>query len=410
MKIRSEYHKILFSANGRVMEINSRDYNRLYEALGGADNGIRREIRTLKTDIDEQMVRKIKNAAEESMTLLPNPRDSLRFPLHMNFELTSKCPLRCPQCYCSLENGKELDFERAREVLRDGAENGLWEVNLSGGETMLYPRLYNLIEECSKLGVSSNIAISGYGVDKTVLNRLIEAGTNAIFISLNGSTEEINSHTRDGYSYALNALALLCKADFPKTTVNFVAHNTNCDDFPNMVSLCEEYGVSRLVVMAAKPTSKYELNTVPSAEQTARLAENIQKARSRVKVSIGVENCYSPLRAYLGKSFLRGNNNSGIWRGCSAGRYMMSLDVDGNFTPCRHLLFVERFKTIGEYWHHSEVLNKIRNIEDSPGQPCGGCELGRYCLSCLAVNYKIEGKLEKRNKHCPVAEFTRAAG
>jgi pyrroloquinoline quinone biosynthesis protein E len=409
MKIRSEHHKILFSANGRVIEIDAQDYDRLRGALDGADNRIGRMLKTAKFDFDGQTVREIKNAAEESMTLPPSPRDSFRFPLHMNFELTTKCPFRCPQCYCSLENGKELDFERARAVLRDGAENGLWEVNLSGGETMLYPRIYDLIEECAGLGVSSNIALSGHGVDKAILNRLIKAGAGRIFVSLNGSTEEINSRTRDGYAYALRALALLREAGFPKTTVNFVAHNTNCDDFCHMVSLCEAYHVNQLVVMAAKPTSKHELSTVPNAEQTARLAENIRRAQRESKVGVGVENCYSPLRAYLGKSFLMGNKNTGIRRGCSAGRYMMSLDVDGNFTPCRHLLFAERFETIGEYWNRSEILHSIRSVEDSPGRPCDNCELGRYCLSCLAVNYKIEGKLAKRNKYCPVAGTARAA-
>ena len=402
MRIRSEYQKILLFANGRLMEIHSRNYDRLYDALKGRDNSIGRMLKSVKFGFDRKIIVDIENAAEKSMQLPPGPRDSFLFPLQMNFELTTKCPLRCPQCYCSLENGKELDFERACEVLKDGAENGLWDACLSGGETMLYPRIYDLIEECTKLGVSSNIALCGFGMDKTTLKRLIDAGTSHIFVSLNGSIEEINSLTRDGYAYALNALELLREAGFPKTTVNFVAHNTNCDDFPNMVNLCEKYGVGELVVMAAKPTSKRELDTIPSAEQTVRLAENIQKLQSRSKVSIGVENCYSPLRAYLGKSFLLGNTNSGIWRGCSAGRYMASLDVDGNFTPCRHLLFAEKYKTIGEYWNRSGILDKIRNIEDSPGQPCDGCEFGPYCLSCLAVNYKTEGLLEKRNKYCRV--------
>lgn len=330
-------------------------------------------------------------------------RDALPFPVQMSFELTTKCPLRCPQCYCSLEHGEDLDFGRAVEVLKDGAEHGLLTVNLSGGETMLYPRIYDLLEECAKLGVSGNIAISGYGVDKAVVRRLIEAGVNAIFVSLNGSTEEINAHTRDGYGYALNALELLQEADFPRTAVNFVAHDANCDDFLNMVDLCDRYGVSHLVVMAAKPTSKHELDTVPDAEQTVRLVKDIKQAQLHSKVNIGVENCYSPLKAWLGRSFLFGNANTGIQKGCSAGRSMMSLDVNGDFTPCRQLMFPEKFKTIGEYWARSETLNEIRNIEDSPGQPCKDCGLGRYCLSCLAVNYKIEGKLMKCNTRCPVA-------
>jgi len=386
------------------MEVSSDNYNCLYAALNGEDNSVGQALRTLNFDFDGQSVRKIKIAAEKSMTVSESPRGSLSYPLQMNFELTEKCPLRCPQCYCSLESGNELDFERAREVLRDGAENGLWEVNLSGGETMLYPYIYDLIDECAKLGVESNVAVSGYGVDEAALSRLIEAGVSCVFVSLNGSTEDINAQTRNGYKYAIDALELLRMIRYPKTTINFVAHSCNCEDFPQVADLCERYGVEKLVVLAAKPTSKYELNTIPNAEQTIGLAENITKALRRGKVRIGVENCYSPLRAYMGKSFLSGNTNTGIWRGCAAGRHMISLNVDGNFTPCRHLPIVEKFKTIGEYWNSSDVLEKIRNVEDSPGQPCESCELGRYCLNCLAVNYKTEGELVKSNMYCAIAE------
>lgn len=81
----------------------------------------------------------------------------------------------------------------------------------------------------------------------------------------------------------------------------------------------------------------------------------------------------------------------------------MSLDVDGNFTPCRHLIFAEKFETIGEYCNQSEILNEIRNIEDSTDQPCDSCELGKYCLSCLTANYEINGKLVKRSPTCSIA-------
>jgi len=391
MKVRAEYRKLLLSEDRLITIIRHPDFELLYDALNGADNRVGQTLKTLKFDFDKETAEKIKNAAEASLTATENPRDSFNYPLQMNFELTTKCPLRCPQCYCSLEGGKDLGFERALEVLRDGSENGLWEVNLSGGETMLYPHIYDLIKECSRLGVSSNIAVSGWGLDEAAINRLIEAGMTRIFVSLNGSTQEVNSHTRDGYEYALQALELIQKANFPQSTVNFVAHNSNCDDFPNMVALCEKYNVEQLVVMAAKPTTAYELTTVPDRRQTVKLAENIEEARKNSNVFIGVENCYSPLRAYMGKSFLWGNTNAGTGRGCCAGRYMISLSANGNFTPCRHLPFEENFKTIGEYWTNSGVLNQIRRVEDAPNQPCADCELGRYCLSCLAVNYKIEG-------------------
>lgn len=405
MKIRAEHQHILLLEDSNLMGISESNFAELYNALDGENNKIRQKLNELNFEFSEYNTEKVRNATRKSIIMPESPSNAFSYPLKLNFELTTKCPLNCPQCYCSLENGKELDFDRAVEVLEDGAENGLWEVNFSGGETILYSQIYAIIKKCTELGMSSNVALSGYGINKESLSRLIDAGASCIFVSLNGSTEEINSHTRNGYRLAINTLELLSSAKFPKTVVNFVAHNSNCEDFPNMIDLCEQYNVNQLVVIAAKPTSKYEMNTIPNAEQTVKLAENIKKTQSQSKVNIGVENCYSSLRAYMGKSFFAGNTNTGITRGCFAGRTMISLNVDGDFTPCRHLLFAEKFKTIEEYWYKSEVLNKLRNIEETSDEPCSNCKLSQYCLSCLAVNYKTEGKLIKRNKYCAIPEL-----
>jgi hypothetical protein len=62
-------------------------------------------------------------------------------PLLMNLELTTRCPFRCPQCYCSLEGGKDLAYDKALYWIREAAKNKMQTVNLSGGETLVYPHL-----------------------------------------------------------------------------------------------------------------------------------------------------------------------------------------------------------------------------------------------------------------------------
>ena len=52
----------------------------------------------------------------------------------MNLELTTNCPLHCPQCYCALTGGKNIDPEKAKFWIREGARYGVKNVMLSGGE------------------------------------------------------------------------------------------------------------------------------------------------------------------------------------------------------------------------------------------------------------------------------------
>ncbi len=321
-------------------------------------------------------------------------------PTQLNLELTTRCPLNCPQCYCDLTRGKDLPLDRAVEVLREAAAMGVVNINLSGGETMVYPHLYEVIGECAKLGLQSAVALSGWGVDEDSLHKLVSGGVNEIYISLNGSTEEVSRHTRDGHDLAIQALELLSEVGYPRTAVNWVAHRSNIHDFENVAALCVKLGVKDIVVIAFKPDSAHSMESAPTGEQVLELAATIKRLqKEQAGLSIEVESCYSPLRAYLRQKFFM-NINIGVSKGCGAGRDGVSLDVDGHFTPCRHLDYPEAFEKLGDYWYNSDILNKLRAVEESPEEPCAGCRYERNCLSCLAVNAKLQGRIVKANSQC----------
>ena len=85
-------------------------------------------------------------------------------PFTMNMELTTRCPLMCPFCYCTLNNGKDLPLEKAIFWLREAKKSGIVMVSLSGGETLCYPHLEEVIKEGSRLGLEINVALSGYNL------------------------------------------------------------------------------------------------------------------------------------------------------------------------------------------------------------------------------------------------------
>lgn len=325
----------------------------------------------------------------------------LQVPLQMNLELTTRCPLHCPQCYVSLNNGREMPLDTALYWIRDAAEAGVSEINLSGGETLCYPHLTELIAECSRLGLASNIALSGAYVTEDRLNEFIDAGVTRIFVSLNGSTKEVNEKTRDGYELAVNTLDLLRKIGFRNVFINWVMHEYNAADFPNMIKLAEDYGVSHLVVMAFKPDSSHQISSYPTAEQIYTVADQIREYSGPVKV--GSEVCFSQMNALVKRTFF-GSLNFGVFRGCAAGRDGISVTVDGKLTPCRHIEVEEEFEHIMDYWQGSAFLAQLRSVEDNRKEPCRGCKWEYNCLPCMAVGLKLHGELNYGMAECPVAE------
>ncbi|MBC2579360.1 radical SAM protein [Clostridium sp. DJ247] len=321
----------------------------------------------------------------------------LKIPKLMNIEVTDKCPLQCPQCYCQLNIGKEINKDIAINIIEQASKLNIEYVNISGGETLLYPHLFELISTCSENEILPNIAISGWGFNELVLNHLIKNGINCIFVSLNGSTERINSFSRNGYNLAINALKILAKSKFNKTIINWVMQSNNSDDFPNIIKIAEKYNVKAVVVMAIKPDSNGHLKTFPYKEQIEKISVFIKKYSGNIQIVI--DKCFSQLKAYMGRNIFS-NTNQGLYKGCTAGLDSFTLNVDGNFSPCRHLFIPERYNSIIDYWTKSLILAKLREPNNLRVKPCIDCKLNNYCRPCIAINSNTKLGKQKENTHC----------
>jgi len=318
----------------------------------------------------------------------------------MNIELTTACPLQCPQCYCSLIGGKHIDLQTAKFWIKEAAANDVVQIMLSGGETLCYPHIYEIVAAASKYCEVVNIALSGFDFTQDVLDGLIKAGVSGIFISLNGSTEKINAFSRDGYYLAIDALQLLSDNKFPNIWINWVMHSSNADDFANIIEISEKYNVKHLVVMAFKPDSANNLLTIPTKSQMHNVRDIIKAYKGNVKILL--EPCFSPMLALISETKLFGNLNVGKNKGCGAGRDTFSINVDGNLSPCRHLDYFEEHTSLEDYWNNSPILKRLREIEDDKREPCSSCYYSDYCRHCLAINAKMKGELYIGNETCPL--------
>ena len=322
-------------------------------------------------------------------------------PVNMNIELTTRCPLNCPQCYCDLNTGKDIKPQVARYWISEAAKNSVESIYLSGGETLCYPYLFEVLTEACKVCANVNMAISGYGFTQEVFDKINAIGINGLSVSLNGSTNEINRLTRDGYSLAIKALSLLRDNAYPHAILNWVMHSNNCDDFPNVVWIAEQYNVSQIIIFGFKPDKHHELNSQPTYNQMKQIANFIKNYRGSVKINI--ESCYSPMLAVASETPIFGNLNVGVNKGCLAGISRFSVSVDGKLSPCRHLDLFEDHASLEEYWSNSHILAEIRKLHESKDLPCASCHYEKYCRPCLAVEHKVNGSFYAGNRLCPVA-------
>lgn len=175
------------------------------------------------------------------------------FPLHLDFDITRKCNLRCPMCDRTilLERGEwingEMDFKLAKKVIGEGSKNGLHAIKLSYlGEPLLYKNLPKLVKYAKDKGVIDVMFnTNGTLLTETMSEKLIDAGLDKIFISFDSPIKERYESVRVGAKFdevienvkSLIRLRNERNLKHPVVRVSMVRMKENSEEVPAYVKL-----------------------------------------------------------------------------------------------------------------------------------------------------------------------------
>ena len=321
-------------------------------------------------DEDQPAIRKaIIDAANKKA-----PPNSFCVPESLHVELTSQCPLECPQCY-KTRSRAELSFEFLLDVINQAGKMKVFQMALGGGEPLVYRHLLSVIGEISNRGMASSITTSGFGLDQNLLVKLQNAGLNHIQISLNGSSEEIHARSRNGYQYAINALNLLKNSEI-SFGVNWVARMDNIDDLPQFIEMAKNCRAGNINILRYKPSPKEQFADMDLTLEKLTLLETA--LRTAKGIAVKVDSAFSNLLCRL-------NNRTSFFSGCGAGKRFLALDADGYYRPCSHVDLKERGNSLADVWIHSPHLAMFRSISGQVTEPCRSCKNLHGCYGCRAV-------------------------
>jgi len=88
-------------------------------------------------------------------------------PEYVMLELTSSCNLDCVHCYLGKKTNISVDFEMLKRVLSQLVELGINNIQLTGGEPLLYKKIKDVILFLVKHNVRVNISTGAYIEDDT---------------------------------------------------------------------------------------------------------------------------------------------------------------------------------------------------------------------------------------------------
>mgnify|MGYP005844296181 CR=1 FL=1 len=105
------------------------------------------------------------------------------------WNITRTCNLRCVHCYSdsmAMQYPGELDWEQMQEVVRDLAAYRIPSLLFSGGEPLIHPRFFDLVETASAAGLKLTISTNGTLITPEKAAQLKAAKVAYVGISLDG--------------------------------------------------------------------------------------------------------------------------------------------------------------------------------------------------------------------------------
>ena len=323
----------------------------------------------------------------------PEAQTSEQFvPLVMSWNVTRECNMKCSHCYINATEKKlanELTTMEGKNLMDQISKVSKPLLILSGGEPLLRPDIYELIQYGASKGLKMGLGSNGSLIDDKVATKLKEAGIATVSISLDSHIPAQHDEFRGvggAWEKAVNACKALRKNNI-LVQVNTTLTQQNYNQIDDIMSLAEEIGVENFHLFFLVPTGRGTKLADISPQKYEDMITNTFAKVAKHKLNV---------RPSCAPQFMRIAKGMGLdmrqWvRGCLAGLYYCRIYPNGDVTPCPYLpikLGNIREKSFKEIWFNSPIFKALRDPNSLKGK-CGACEYRALCGGCRARAYGL---------------------
>ncbi|MFA6317570.1 MAG: radical SAM protein [Elusimicrobiota bacterium] len=311
-------------------------------------------------------------------------------PFFLQWHITDRCNLACKHCYRGAPK-TELSLPDMRRVwenmleLRHALPQDKARVQVAGGEPLLSPHLFTVLDWAAEAGLQSRILSNGTLIDRQAAKGLKAHGCAIVQLSLEGLEESHDAVRGAGtFEKVLSAARLLREAGI-QVTFAVTLTKTSVKDLSGLLALAEKtsdrIGFHRLVPCGTGKALALEMLS-PKELKAAYDVIHAFKAR-HPKLDI-------PLRDPLWKPYFKCRTMKAEADGCSAGYCGICVDADATVYACRRMpipLGSGLTTPLTELWE-SPAMEDLRDRDKLKGL-CGKCPLRWRCGGCRAIGWAM---------------------
>ena len=172
---------------------------------------------------------------------------TLGAPLYLAWQLTNECNFAC--LHCIEESGPnkafkdELDDAGVMEVMRQAVDLAVPYISLSGGEPMVHPRFFDLVDYAAGRGAQLKIETNGQFLTPEASKRLKDARVKSVQVSLDGATRETfnKMRVRGEFTEVVQGIRNVAAAGVP-LEINYSPTKFNTHEIGKAVDMAYELG------------------------------------------------------------------------------------------------------------------------------------------------------------------------
>lgn len=315
-------------------------------------------------------------------------------PLHVVFEITHKCNLKCAHCYLdsSPQVKDTLSLEEFEKIASTMYENGVLTCEITGGELFVHPNAKEILEFALKKFKKVGILTNGMLLKQDILDLLIKYRSKIV---MGISLDSVNAEKHDEFRGKRNAFNQTCKTIKKLSEsgifvrVGMSIYEDNMWEINDMANLVRELGASAF--------SYNWIDDFGRGKTMDQLKLNKLNNLSFSEFEIEVIKNNSDIIPLVPINKNKANN-------CGAGWRSVVMDPHGNIRPCA--LFPKEFK-IGNLKKQSyqdvfssEVVNRLYLLQSpQKSEFCSDeCKFKDYCAGCYLKGLNTNKK--HRNNYC----------
>lgn len=318
-------------------------------------------------------------------------------PTQIAIELTYECNCKCLHCYAEAGDSKHtqkgiLATSDIIHLVDLFIKKGVRTIELTGGETMMHPGFWEILDyACSRVPIVG-ILSNGYFIDEKATEKFSQFKNIGIGISLDGPNAEVHDYFRQcpgSFKNATKAIKLLSDAGvIVRASMDIWSGNYHLID--ETIDFAMKLGA---VVFAASPVQncgrasdkdEIALRPIEHKAMWTVLEKNVEKH--------GIYFMNVQKRASFA-TYLKD-----YFRSCGAGSKDVAISPEGDVRPCVMTPCEYSFGNILKE-DYDEIFRRsvgFASLHNTGGEECQGCQAYYSCKPCLLKGLRAHSRFRSK--------------